>query len=81
MTNRISSKSGHTESGIEKLSDSTKKYITAVIEQGLALGSGEFLLAVAWATADGRRFHQMYPDVLVLGLDVVFGTNTEINSP
>lgn len=69
-----SSKSVQAESDIEKLSESSKKYIKAVIE-GLDLGNGEFLLAVAWATADGRRFHQMYPDVL--GLDVVFGTNTE----
>ena len=59
MTNRISSKSGHNESDIEKLSDSAKKYITTVIE-GPALGNGEFLLAVAWVTVDGCCFHQMH---------------------
>ena len=49
-------------------------YIQSVIE-GLDLGNGQFLLAVAWATESAIRFHELYPSIM--GVDVVFGTNRE----
>jgi hypothetical protein len=62
------------ESEIQDLTESSQRYIKSVIE-GLDLGDGEFLLAVAWVTEDAKRYHEMYP--YVLGFDVVFGTNQE----
>lgn len=65
---------GKSETELNNINQASKDYIKSVIE-GLNLGDGEFLLAVAWVTVDARHFHSMYPDVL--GIDVVFGTNTE----
>lgn len=63
-----------TESELKDIDESSNKFIKSIID-GLDLGTGEFLIAVCWVTANARRYHQLYPSVL--GLDVVFGTNAE----
>ena len=45
------------------------------IVEGLKIGNNEFLLAVAWITKEGRRYHQKFP--YVHGSDVTIGTNAE----
>lgn len=52
----------------------TSIYVKNVVD-ALKLGSGEILLAVAFVTADGRKYHQMFPRVM--GVDVKYGTNNE----
>lgn len=52
----------------------TSTYVKNVV-QALELGNGEILLAVAWVTAEGRKYHQMFPRTM--GIDVKYGTNNE----
>ena len=52
----------------------TSTYVKNVVT-ALKLGNGEIMLAIAWVTADGRRYHQMFPRVM--GMDVKYGTNNE----
>ena len=59
---------GKTELELKELSESAQMYIQSVIE-GLDLGDGQFLLAVAWATESAVRFHELYPSIM--GVDVV----------
>lgn len=54
--------------------DETNTYVKAVVN-ALSLGDDEILLAIAWATAEGRLYHIKYPQVL--GIDVKYGTNSE----
>ena len=65
---------GKTETELNNINEEARDFIKCVIE-GLGLGNGEFLLAVAWVTEEAQHFHSLYPDIL--GFDVVFGTNTE----
>jgi hypothetical protein len=51
-----------------------KDFVKNVVE-GLKIGTNEFLLAVAWITKEGRRYHQKIP--FVHGSDVTNGTNSE----
>ena len=49
-------------------------YVEAVTK-ALSIGDGEVLLAIMWATPDGRLSHRRYPHIL--GMDVTYGTNNE----
>ena len=62
------------ETELENISASTEKFVQSVID-GLQLSDGEFMLAVAFVTDEGRKYHKLFPSVL--GFDVVFGTNAE----
>ena len=52
----------------------TNRYVKAVIN-ALSLGNGEILLAIAFVTGEGRKYHKKFPRVL--GFDVKYGTNNE----
>ena len=62
------------ETEMKQISESSQKFVRSVIE-GLKLHNGEFLLAIAFVTDEGRDYHKLFPSVL--GFDVVFGTNAE----
>ena len=62
---------------MENLNDVEKEAADQVknVVQGLGLGNGEFMLAVAWVTEESRLNHKKYPELL--GSDETFRTNAE----
>jgi len=54
---------GKSVTELTNIDKEARDFIICVI-QGLSLGNGEFLLAVAWVTSEARHFHSLYPDIL-----------------
>ena len=71
---RKSKEGNKTTADLTSVSDEAKQHVENVIK-GLSLGNGEFLIVVAWVTAEGRLYHQKFP--FLLGGDETFRTNAE----
>mmetsp|Transcript_33105 Transcript_33105/g.75589 ORF Transcript_33105/g.75589 Transcript_33105/m.75589 type:complete len:861 (+) Transcript_33105:270-2852(+) len=59
---------------VDKLGDKASDHVKNVV-LGLSLGDGEYLIAIAWCTAEQREWHRKFP--FVFGNDETFRSNDE----